>query len=222
MTFATQVSSFYRSLRFTGKLPAGVGMLNPYRQEEVIKYCEQFLELYFNDSRPRKLILGINPGRLGGGLTGISFTDPLQLEQACGIANQLPKKAELSSTFIYKMITEFGGPTEFYKKFFISAVCPLGFVQNAKNLNYYDLPALQKMMEQFILKSLREHVHFGVDTTVCFCLGEGKNFDYLNQLNEKHHFFGQIKPLPHPRFVMQYKRKQVNEYVSQYIQQLNQ
>lgn len=222
MTFAAHVISFYKELQYAGKLPAGVEVLNPYQQEEVIKHCEKFLDSFFNDSAPRKLILGINPGRLGGGLTGISFTDPLQLEHACGITNQLPKKAELSSTFIYRMINKFGGPAEFYKKFFISAVCPLGFVQDGKNLNYYDQPALQKSMEKFILKSLQAHVGFGVDATVCFCLGEGKNFDYLIQLNEKHQFFGQIKPLPHPRFVMQYKRKQVDEYVDRYILQLDQ
>ncbi|MFI5224347.1 MAG: DUF4918 domain-containing protein, partial [Nitrospirales bacterium] len=66
------------------------------------------------------LILGINPGRLGAGLTGIPFTDPLKLQNICGIENTLPKKAELSADFIYTMISAFGGPEAFYKKFYFS------------------------------------------------------------------------------------------------------
>ena len=49
----------------------------------------------------RHLLLGINPGRFGGGVTGIPFTDPIRLQNVCGIENNFEKKQELSSVFIY-------------------------------------------------------------------------------------------------------------------------
>jgi len=218
--FSDKVIQFYHQLKFTGKLPAGIELLNPYQSKVAMMLCEQFFHQYYDDSRTRQLILGINPGRLGGGLTGISFTDPIQLQQACGILNSLPQKAELSSTFMYNMIASCGGVQLFYQHFFVSSVCPLGFVMDGKNLNYYDVSALQKAAEPFIIKSLRNQLRLGIDPTICFCLGEGKNLTYLNQLNEKHQFFGEIKALPHPRFVMQYKRKQLDGYINQYKQVL--
>ncbi len=39
----------------------------------------------------RYLILGINPGRFGGGITGIPFTDPIRLQNICGIENDFQK-----------------------------------------------------------------------------------------------------------------------------------
>ena len=59
----------------------------------------------------RVAVLGINPGRLGGGRTGIAFTDPGALTAYCGIAHELPRRApELSTQFVYEVITELGGP----------------------------------------------------------------------------------------------------------------
>lgn len=222
MTFASAVLSFYQSLELKVRLPKGVDLLNPYQHEPVKTYCKQFYNSYYQDSNPRTLILGINPGRLGAGLTGIGFTDPVQLTNACGIENSLPQKAELSSTFVYKMIDHYGGPTTFYQNFFLSAVCPLGFAQGGKNLNYYDLPALQQAVEPFIIESLKAQLKLGINATICFCLGEGKNFAYLKALNDKYGFFTNIIALPHPRFVMQYKRKQLNDYIDLYLHHLRQ
>lgn len=85
--------------------------------------------------RGRVPILGINPGRFGSGLTGVTFTDPVALADECGISNHLPRKRELSSIYIYEMIRHMGGPAEFYQQFFLSAVCPLGFTRKGVNLN---------------------------------------------------------------------------------------
>lgn len=214
--FADRVLQFYRQLDVGQVLPKGVELLHPYQSKGVMDLCARFFNTYYKDNNQRRLILGINPGRLGGGLTGISFTDPIQLKQMCGIENELPKKAELSSTFIYKMIETCGGTTSFYNRFFISAVCPLGFVKEGKNLNYYDLPELQKTVEPFIIQSMEAQIKLGVDTSVCFCLGEGKNLDYLKALNESNQYFKNIIALPHPRFIMQYKRKQLEVYLNRY------
>lgn len=219
-TFAKEIISFYKTLELKRKLPLGIKYMNPYQNEETIKIVEKFFEKFYSDTNKRKLMLGINPGRLGAGLTGVSFTDPIQMEEACGIKNSFQKKPELSSTFIYKMIEAFGGPKEFYKQYFISSVSPLGFVKDGKNVNYYDFPELQKALESFIVSNLKKHLEFKIDKEVCFCIGEGKNMKYLEKLNKKHHFFERIIPLAHPRFIMQYRRKKVDEYIGKYMEVL--
>jgi hypothetical protein len=47
------------------------------------------------------------------------------------------------------VINAYGGPAVFYKRFFIGSVCPLGFVKNGKNINYYDDKELQQTVTAF-------------------------------------------------------------------------
>lgn len=217
---ATAILDFLKSLELKSKLPPGVVVLNPYTDSSVFDLCTKFYSAFYGDTKPRTIILGINPGRFGGGITGIPFTDPVKLEHRCGIKNDLPKKAELSADFIYSMIEAYGGVNTFYAKFYISAVCPLGFVKEGKNLNYYDLKELETTVHDFCVQSLKKQLNFGLNREVCYCLGEGKNLRFLEMLNTQHNFFNRITPLPHPRFIMQYKRKKVADYVSRYLQEL--
>lgn len=221
MAFADSVLTFFRQLTISAELPSGVEVLNPYRDQLAIDLCSQFYKKYYSDDLQRTLILGINPGRHGGGLTGIPFTDPIKLEKICGIPNTFQKKAELSADFMYNMIAAFGGPESFYKQFYFSSVSPLGFTMDGKNLNYYDIRELQASLRDFIIQSLRATLAFGVNTSVCYCLGEGENFKYLNRLNTELRIFKEIIPLAHPRFIMQYRRKKVNEYVEDYLTKFN-
>ena len=165
-------------------------------------------------------MMGINPGRMGAGLTGIPFTDPVELELNCGIENSFPKKSELTSTFIYQVIDTMGGPSDFFERFYISAVCPLGFVKNGKNLNYYDLPELKNLVEQKFPEWITRQFKFGLSAKICICVGEGKNFEFLTEMNQKHKLFDEIVGLPHPRFIMQYKRKELKTYVKIYHKKL--
>ena len=219
-TLASNILSFFSQLRINTQLPDGVEVLNPYQADQVFALCRQFYEKYYADQDKRTLILGINPGRLGAGLTGIPFTDPLKLQNICGIENTLPKKVELSADFIYTMIGAFGGPEAFYKKFYFASVSPLGFTMEGRNLNYYDIRELKTSLRGFIIDSLRKTISIGIDTSVCYCLGEGENFKFLSSLNEELQFFKRIVPLSHPRFIMQYKRKKVAEYVEDYLARL--
>jgi len=191
--------------------------MNPYRDPVAWNLCEQFYDKYYSDEAKRALILGINPGRFGGGITGIPFTDPLALEKECDIPNTLKKKTELSSEFIYHMIRAYGGPALFYRHFYISALSPLGFTHEGKNLNYYDNKELEKKVTPFIIESIRTQLDFGIRKDVCFCLGEGDNFKFLSWLNSSQHFFERIIPLAHPRFIMQYRRKKIDEYIADYL-----
>ncbi|MDX1479671.1 MAG: DUF4918 family protein, partial [Saprospiraceae bacterium] len=54
-------------------------------------------------------------------------------------------------------------------------------------------------------------------TDVVFSMGQGKNFKYLTDLNKEQHFFDKVVPLPHPRWVMQYKLKSKQVYLDQYV-----
>lgn len=220
MTFADKVLIFYKSLAITNRLPKGVEVLNPYQDKNAFDLCVKFYKKYYNDTEERYAILGINPGRFGGGITGIPFTDPIKLESICNIDNNLNKKPELSADFIYTMIKAFGGTEAFYKKYFFNSLSPLGFTQNGKNLNYYDTPQLMKSVEKFILESLHQIIALGINRDKVFCLGEGANFKYFIKLNEQEKLFKQIIPLSHPRFIMQYKRKCVQDYVSEYLKKL--
>lgn len=216
MTQAKKILNFYNSLSVPTVLPEGVEIMNPYQDKKAAALARQFYNRYYNDNNPRILILGINPGRFGGGITGIPFTDPLKLEVQCGIRNDFEKRTELSADFIYRMIEAYGGVDAFYSRFYIGAVCPLGLTLNGKNLNYYDTRELEDILRDFMVSSLKAQLNFPLDREQCFCLGEGKNFAYLTKLNREHGFFKNIVPLPHPRFIMQYRRKRVDEYVERY------
>jgi hypothetical protein len=218
---ADKILRFLETVEIQARLPKGVEVLSPYQDKTSFGLCEKFYRKFYSDENPRTLIIGINPGRLGGGLTGIPFTDPIKLQERCGIANELPKRAELSADFIHLIIDAFGGLEKFYNQFYFSSVSPLGFTMNGKNLNYYDIPDLQKTLKPFIVESMRKQLAFGLRTKTCFVLGEGKNFEYVKSLNAEFNFFKTVVPLPHPRFVMQYKRKKLKEYIDLYMERLH-
>ena len=217
MTFAAKVIQQNLTLVRPSGLPLGIKTMNPYEQKEVQETVTQFYTKYFNDNNKRTLILGINPGRFGAGITGIPFTDPIRLAEVCGIPNTFNPKPELSSLFIYEMITAFGGPERFYQQFYINSVCPLGFTLDGKNLNYYDVPALQNALTPYIEENIKSLIDIGLHTDFCFCLGEGKNYQFLSKFNESKGYFGEVIPLSHPRFIMQYKLKTKGDYINPYI-----
>ena len=217
---SNKILKFFTALNISAKLPTGVEVLNPYHDPVTFGLCQQFYKKYYSDDHERTLILGINPGRFGGGVTGIPFTDPIRLETECGISNDLSKKPELSSDYIYRMITAFGGPNLFYSQYYIGSCSPLGFTKAGLNLNYYDDRELEKKITPFIIESLQTQLGFGIRRDKCFCLGEGENFKFLTRLNVTNHFFERIVPLSHPRFIMQYRRKKIDQYIADYLTKL--
>lgn len=221
MVFGKKVLKFYRNLHIDDPLPEGVEVMNPYRHGMAFNVCREFYELFYNDHLKRYLILGINPGRNGAGITGIPFTDPVKLEQRFRISNDFRKKAELSADFIYTVIDEFGGPEKFFRKFFINSISPLGFIRGGKNVNYYDFPALRDALAPFIRRSMKSMLELDVHRNVAFCMGEGANYKYLQALNAEMGYFDHVVPLAHPRFIMQYKRKQLGLYVEDYLTKLS-
>lgn len=216
-TQADAILAFYKGLKPRFALPTGISIMNPYKDAEAWAAASEFYRKYYDDTRPRWWIFGINPGRHGAGVTGVPFTDPIRLAERCGIANEWKKQAELSSLYVYQMIDAYGGVAEFYGNYFITALSPLGYVRHGKNLNYYDDKELLRDCEPFMIKCIREQLRTMPTYDVCYCWGEGDNFKYFSKLNAKHGFFKTIVPLPHPRFIMQYRRKRVGEYAELYV-----
>lgn len=221
-TLADRMIKFYYSLNpDQWKLPHGIGLLNPFSNDDAKPIFEEFYHKYFSDDSKRHLIVGINPGRFGAGITGIPFTDPKTLEEECDIKNDFNKRYELSAIFVYEMIKTFGSVEDFYTRFIISSVVPLGFVKNGKNINYYDDRALEESLTPHIVEYIKAQIDLGLYTDKVFVLGQGKNYKYFHKLNEKEQFFDEVIPLPHPRWVMQYRLKRKQEYLDEYMLKLN-
>ncbi|MBA2328587.1 MAG: DUF4918 family protein [Flavisolibacter sp.] len=217
MSWATHLFNFYNSLQPPSTLPPDIEWLFPQKNPEVKKVLQQFLSKYYSDTKPRKILLGINPGRFGAGVTGINFTAPLQLKQNCGIDHSFKMQSELSAEFMYEMIEAYGGTTQFYSNYFISSVCPLGLIKKGKNINYYDDKNLMTVLEPFIIEQMNNLLLLPFDRSMCYSIGGEKNFKYILKLNEQHQWFENIIPLPHPRFIMQYKRKQKQQFIQIYL-----
>ena len=219
-TFADRAIHFYSNLLIKTSLPASSEILNPYENQAVKDIVRAFFTSFYDDQRDRVILLGINPGRFGAGITGITFTDPIRLEEDCQIPNDFEKRAELSSSFIYEVISSYGGCQAFYQRFFLSAISPLGFVRDGKNPNYYDERDLEDALGDFIESTLRDQLDLGIRRDKAICLGEGKNMKYLERLNRELKLFGEIIPLPHPRWVMQYRFRRKEEFIGKYLEVL--
>jgi hypothetical protein len=217
-TFGEKVLDFYKNLTAPNNLPSGVETMNPYETSEVRGYVEIFLKKFFSDNRHRVFVLGINPGRFGSGVTGVTFTDPVALEKFCGINNTLEKRRELSSEFVYEFIHQWGGPERFYSNFFLTAVSPLGFVRDGINYNYYDDQTILATSRSFIVQTLNSQLLFGARRDVAILLGTGKNQKIFNDLNKEYSFFKKVYALEHPRFIMQYRRRTLAKYFQKYHQ----
>ncbi len=227
-TFADRVIAFNKNLHLDARLPKGIRVMNPFAENpEARSISSAFYRKFYNDNRKRHIILGINPGRFGAGVTGVPFTDTKRLAEKCGLSIDGIHTHEPSSVFVYEMIEAYGGVVAFYKDFYINSPCPLGFVitnKNGKevNFNYYDNKSLQEAVEPFMARSVRAHIAKGIYTDVAFVMGSGKNYKYLTQLNQKEGFFERLIPLEHPRYIMQYRSKHKDQYVDKYLQAFGQ
>ncbi|HEX6313689.1 MAG TPA: uracil-DNA glycosylase family protein [Gemmatimonadaceae bacterium] len=215
-TFGSKVIEFYRTLRAPRLHGLGVDALYPFRDPLVRQLVAAFYSRFFDDVNPRRYVIGINPGRFGGGTTGIPFTDPVSLSEQCGIANPLPRRRELSAIFVEALIERFGGPRNFYRQYFITAASPIGFTRDGKNYNYYDSPELLNRLRPFIGRTLQQQLDFGAHRDVAVVLGTGKNLAFLGRLNDELRLFGKLVAVDHPRFIMQYRRPHMQRFLDKY------
>jgi hypothetical protein len=220
MSFAQRVIDFHHGLAPDWEVPEGIEIMFPYEEEDTMQALKAFYKKYYDDNFLRIGIFGINPGRFGAGVTGVPFTDPIRLEEEVGISNDFKKRQELSSVFVYEIIKAWGGVEKFFQTFYITSLSPLGFTKNGRNYNYYDDKLIQEAVKPHIIDNLQAQLSIGISDRVALCMGRGKNSTFFEKLNEEKGFFGQIVPLPHPRWVMQYRRVRLQEYVDLYLEKM--
>lgn len=223
MTRATSILSWYDDLKLNVDLPENIRVLNPYADmsANTRSALETFYHRFYGDENPRGIIMGINPGRLGAGVTGIPFTDTPALE-SIGISNPDVQSTETSADYVWNVIEAFGGPDRFFGKYFIGAVSPLGFIQkndkgNWVNFNYYDTPEVMELLTPFIVQQVQLQKELCGNPSVAYLLGTGQNAKAMNKLNDQHHFYEKIIALEHPRFIMQYRRKRMDEFIEKFV-----
>ncbi|EAD0679467.1 DUF4918 family protein [Listeria monocytogenes] len=187
-TIAKRILQFNEALaNCSFDLPEGYRTVNPYsgdQSELVQKITMAFYQKYYNDTKPRRIILGSSPARRGSAVTGVPFEDAKHIQNETGIFIDKFFINQSSSDFLYDVMTEYGG------------------------------------CKPFILESIRSQIDFGIDTSVCYCIGSGDNFDFVSKINKEHHFFDTIIPLEHPRFIMQYNSKNKDVYMKKYLSAL--
>ena len=217
-----EILEFYFSLPKPTDLPEGIEIIYPFDNEETRRVMRLFYGKYYSDTNPRRILFGINPGRNGAGMTGVGFTDPVLMEEICGISNSLEKRKELSASFICEVVEAYGGPQKFYGDFLFATVLPFGLLKNSKNYNYYDDTKTLEYFKPFIYESIQKQMHFsGIKHSIA-SIGQGKNLAFLEKLNKELQLFDFIEVLPHPRWVMQYRRKEKEKYIEFYINRLHQ
>ena len=228
-TFAEQILEFNKKLsNLSFDLPAGFRAVNPFngeKKELVNKVSTAFYQKYYNDVHSRRLILGSSPARRGSAVTGVPFEDAGHLQNITGIFIDKFYINKSSSGFLYDVIRKYGGCKQFYSDFYMNFVCPIGIVRinskgNEVNCNYYENKELQEVLYPFIISTINSQIGFGIDTTVCYCIGSGENYQFLFKINKEHNFFNKIVPLEHPRFIMQYNAKHKDIYLEKYISSL--
>ena len=214
--FGKSVFEFNLGLKTPSMKRLPYEFINPFEDEMIVRIQHEFCSRFYKGKGKRIGIFGINPGRLGAGITGIPFTDPKNLKAACGIHSLPFDSSELSSEFVYSVINEFGGLTSFYQKFYIGSVCPLGLLFNGTNANYYDSPELIQRLKGWIADCMITQVEMGLRTDAAIVLGTGKNAKFFAALNNEFAFFERLHVLDHPRYIMQYKRRDVTRYINDY------
>lgn len=220
MSFSTRAIKYFSNLKNPSRLTKDVEILSPYKISKVRSVVKNFYEKFYNDEKVRLFVFGINPGRFGGGLTGISFTDPVALRENCGIRNNFGTRKELSSKFIYTVVEEFGGVQRFFSKVFLSALYPFAIIKDGKNYNYYDDKILAEKLRPEIINNICAQIDFGARRDYVILLGK-KNSEFFSDINEQHQFFKRIVVLEHPRYIMQYRLKKIDDYVKKYIDAIN-
>ena len=224
-TFGEKVVAFNKKLKFSGNLPEGFEVMNPFFDNpETIAVMSKFYQKFYNDYHQRKFIIGINPSRRGAGVTGVPFTDTKRLETMCGIEMKTAHTHEISSVFLYDVIENFGGVEAFYEKFYINSPFPLAIIRKTLkgnlNANYYDNKDLFQAVKPFMIQSLKDHIDLGLDTSEVFILGK-KNATFIDKINSQEKFFEKMTVLEHPRYIQQYKIKEKQLYIDKYLIALN-
>jgi hypothetical protein len=76
-------------------------------------------------------------------------------------------------------------------------------------------------MIQPIVDELDAHMKWPVRRDVAVCIGKGENYKFLTALNKEHGWFDRIEVLPHPRWILQYRRREKTLHLDAYLKVLS-
>lgn len=167
---------------------------------------DAFWQKYYGDAVPRIMICGINPGRLGAGKTGIPFLDYESLSQLIPGVERMD--SEKSAGFFFRVVESFGAES-FFKTFYVTNFSSVGYLRDANNFNYHDLPqpALE-IVEQNFLEEIRL-----VEPTHVISLGRKVHGSVLRLLPPG---IDCSLRLPHPSWIATYRSYEMDHWVSRY------
>lgn len=215
--FGCFVEQFLTNVTIGVDLPVDVQVLRPYTDPEVQRVLHLMCRSYYAGAHSRVGVWGINPGRFGAGVTGLSFTDPWAVTNDLGIATTLEGRRELSADFISRVIAAYGGPQAFYRDVYMSALCPLGFTRHDVNINFYDDTQLAQTIRPKIIEWMTQALDAGVRRDVTIVLGAGKLRSYMDKHIRSDVGIAEVIYLDHPRYIMQYRRRDLEAYVELYV-----
>ena len=200
-------------------MPEGVELHNPFEDLARRIAITRFCEIYYGDDRPRAHLVGINPSRLTKTSTGVNYTDGYSLETFCNIQNDFSKKREVTARFFYQVVEAYGGCTKFYGDVFAWAAMPIGVTRHGKYKNYYDSELLPSL-EEVVIKNLEWMRNVPSNGTL-IVIGIGQNKDFIENLDWINKFYRKVVYLPHPRWIVQYKSRDIDKYISMYMDALS-
>ena len=82
------------------------------------------------------------------------------------------------------------------------------------------LKELEKELTPYIKTQFERQLKF-LRRDVAFVVGKGKNLKFLEKLNKSEGYFEKLEVLPHPRWVMQYRLKQKQEFIAEFVQKIS-
>jgi hypothetical protein len=112
-----------------------------------------------------------------------------------------------------------GGPRDFYNRFLISSVMPMGLLNGTKNCNYYDSASIFRKCKSVIQLSMEKHLDMHVNRDRVIILGK-KNADFFYKIKGFNTLFKEVVTLDHPRYVMQYQLKNKDRFIGHWISTL--
>jgi len=168
-----------------------------------------FWHRFYSGDLPRQVICGLNPGRLGAGLTGVPFTDFQTL------ARWMPQierqDTEPSAQFFAKVVDAIGVES-FFQRFYVTNISAVGYVKDGRNLNYHDLPA--EALE-FVGRRFVEEME-NVRPLRIIALGRQVERSIKKLLPEV-----SVTYLPHPAWVSTYRKSSQQDWIDLYLIKLS-
>jgi uracil-DNA glycosylase len=158
-----------------------------------IERVQAFFTRYYAQAPPRVALVGINPGRFGGGRTGLPFLDPPAVSAL--LDEHVPGAGERSARFLWEVIAA-EGAGRFFAGVYVTNLSWFGFLRDGTNLNLDALPeSVQTAIEADFMRELalvRPRALIPLGTLVARRLARMQAAGTLK--------VQVLDPLPHPRW----------------------